>query len=177
MFKKLHSVHGDEIQQLSSFYRYQSGAVEMERLQNLQDSPTTYHPSINSYYDDQLNCIMDRVETSLDGLDTTTHERTRHHSEPQSASSRPLSRPVLSRKAVRLMEEWYYLNTEHPYPSPDVIYRLADQGRIKEEQVKKWFSNKRSRTNNTKTLSEISKRRRRPQGPPAVIYLPSFSYC
>ncbi|XP_069134267.1 uncharacterized protein [Argopecten irradians] len=177
MFKKLHCVHGDVIQQLSSFYRYQAGAVVMERLQNLRDSPATYHPSINSYYDNQLNLIMDRVETSLDGLDTTTRERTRHQSEPLSASTRPLSRPVLSRKAVRLMEEWYYLNTEHPYPSPDVIYRLADQGRIKEEQVKKWFSNKRSRTNNTKTVSEISKRRRRLQGSPGVIYLPSYDYC
>ncbi|XP_060074372.1 uncharacterized protein LOC132554091 [Ylistrum balloti] len=176
MFKRLHSVHGGEIQQLSSFYRYQAGAVEMERLQSLQDSPTAYHPSVNSYYDNQLHLIMDRVETSLDGLDTTTRERTRHQSEPLSAPSRPLSRPVLSRKAVRLMEEWYYLNTEHPYPSPDVIYRLAEQGHIKEEQVKKWFSNKRSRTHNTKTLSEISKRRRRPQGSPGVIYLPSLDY-
>ncbi|XP_060074373.1 mucin-2-like [Ylistrum balloti] len=176
MFKRLHSVHGDEIQQLSSFYRYQAGAVEMERLQSLQDSPTAYHPSVNSYYDNQLHLIMDRVETSLDGLDTTNRERTRHQSEPLTAPSRPLSRPVLSRKAVRLMEEWYYLNTEHPYPSPDVIYRLAEQGHIKEEQVKKWFSNKRSRTHNTKTLSEISKRRRRPQGSPGVIYLPSLDY-
>ncbi|OWF48639.1 cell wall protein DAN4-like [Mizuhopecten yessoensis] len=176
MFKRQHSTHGDEIQQLSSFYRYQAGAVEMERLQNLQDSAPTYHPPVNSYYDNQLHLIMDRVETSLEGLDTTTRERTRHQSEPLSAATRPLSRPVLSRKAIRLMEEWFYLNTEHPYPSPDVIHRLAEQGHVKEEQVKKWFSNKRSRTHNTKTLAEISKRRRRPQGPPGIIYLPSFDY-
>ncbi|CAG2221955.1 PXK [Mytilus edulis] len=60
------------------------------------------------------------------------------------------SRPQLSRRSVQLMEEWYHCNVDHPYPDSTTI-QSALQGNIREEQVKKWFANKRNRSQNTRT--------------------------
>ena len=70
------------------------------------------------------------------------------------------TRPTLSRKATHLMETWYNSNLEYPYPSPDTIARLATTGHVTEEQVKKWFANKRNRTRNVRPMSVISQRKR-----------------
>jgi hypothetical protein len=53
------------------------------------------------------------------------------------------------------MEQWYHSHLDCPYPSSIVIEELARRGRIKEEQVKKWFFNKRNRS---KRSSGINKR-------------------
>jgi hypothetical protein len=55
------------------------------------------------------------------------------------------------------MEDWYETHLEHPYPTGSVIDDLANQGKVAIEQVKKWFANKRNRSNNTRTLTEIAR--------------------
>jgi hypothetical protein len=45
------------------------------------------------------------------------------------------------------MEDWYETHLEHPYPTGSVIDDLANQGKVAIEQVKKWFANKRNRSN------------------------------
>lgn len=63
-FQKLKFIYPDQIQQLSSFYRYQSALVETSRFQCLHQcslDPFNYN-SLNSYYDNQLDLIIDRVE-------------------------------------------------------------------------------------------------------------------
>ena len=63
--------------------------------------------------------------------------------------------------AVRIMTAWYDQHMEHPYPSYAACEVMANSGKITVEQVKKWFANRRRRENNTKTLTEIARRRKR----------------
>lgn len=63
-FRQLEFIYPAEIQQLSSFYRYQSALLETSRFQSLQQYTNYpfYYASLNSYYDNHLHLIIDRVE-------------------------------------------------------------------------------------------------------------------
>ena len=58
-------------------------------------------------------------------------------------------RKHLSPRAIHLMEEWYRLNFNHPYPTNETIEYFALEGSISVVQVKKWMANKRVRSFNT----------------------------
>jgi hypothetical protein len=94
---------------------------------------------------------MDRVESSVQFLEDNVRQL-------QSAINRSQinvrTRPSLSQKAIQVMEQWYYSHLNHPYPTLDVIQDLATRGEIKEEQVKKWFSNKRNRSKHPPGISK-----------------------
>lgn len=153
-FNSLLPAFPDDIQSLSNFYHHQASEVETERFCAIQqkDLPSEVKYSMNFHYDSQLHQIMDRVEQSLMLLEKT---------EQMSYSGRPIKpRPLLSKRAVQLMEKWYDNHLEHPYPNTDTIEQLATAGNITSEQVKKWFANKRNRSNNTRTLTEIAKKKR-----------------
>jgi hypothetical protein len=59
------------------------------------------------------------------------------------------------------MEDWYEQNLDHPYPNNTIINQFAEQGNVNIEQVKKWFANKRNRSKNTRTLTEIARKKRK----------------
>jgi hypothetical protein len=63
--------------------------------------------------------------------------------------------------ATRVMMRWYTQNAEHPYPSYETAEVMAKAGGVTVEQVKKWFANQRLRRRNTKSLSEIARRRKK----------------
>ncbi|CAC5397180.1 unnamed protein product [Mytilus coruscus] len=151
-FNKLTSYNSTEVQQLSSFFKYQSAIIETERYQKLHQHATKpcLRDSINLHYDEQLHKVIDRVEVSVSVLQTAT--KTQPSTANSIVTSRPASfrrRPTLTRHAVTLMENWYQLNIHHPYPDQDIVRSIALQGDIREDQVKKWFANKRSRSQNT----------------------------
>ena len=158
-FSSLQSRYPDEVRNLSSFYRCQSAEVETERFRQLHGDnvPTSYRNYLNDYYDDQLHKIMDRVEKSVKVLSDAKRE------------TLPINRlylrarPLLSRKAVAMMDEWYTRNFEHPYPNQSAVDALAKAGEISVEQVKKWFANKRNRCKNTKPQPEIANMKRKRQ--------------
>ncbi|XP_060062425.1 uncharacterized protein LOC132542988 [Ylistrum balloti] len=155
-FNRLTDKFPEDVKQLSSFYRYQAALVETERFRSLhmQKYPSDYQRSLNLHYDSQLHQIMTRVEQSLTLLEESMNK----------CSSRVIKpRPLLSKKSVRVMEEWYDNHLEHPYPTASTVELLADKGKISTEQVKKWFANKRNRSNNTRTLTEIAKAKRKRQ--------------
>ena len=78
-------------------------------------------------------------------------------------SSRKCNRRTrLTPTAISIMERWYQHNEEHPYPNQEATQLLATAGSISPEQVKKWFANRRLRNGNTKDLTEIARRRKRP---------------
>ena len=157
-FIKLEHRHPEDVKQLSNFYRYQAAVVETERFRSLHTQPYSvdYQRSLNRYFDTQLHQFMERVEKSLALLE----ESACTNSQPSIITTvRP--RPQLSKKAIRLMEEWYESHLDHPYPTTTVIDQLAAKGNINIEQVKKWFANKRNRNNNTRTLTEIARQKRR----------------
>ncbi|XP_021369004.1 uncharacterized protein LOC110460439 isoform X2 [Mizuhopecten yessoensis] len=156
-FNQLTDRFPEDVNQLSSFYRYQAALVETERFRSLhtQKYAPDYQRSLNFHYDSQLHQIMTRVEQSLALL---------QESSTSPCSSRVIKpRPLLSKKSVKVMEDWYKDHLEHPYPTGSTVELLAERGRISCEQVKKWFANKRNRSNNTRTLTEIAKAKRKRQ--------------
>ncbi|XP_056015517.1 homeobox protein unc-62-like [Ostrea edulis] len=64
------------------------------------------------------------------------------------------------KKSIEIMEDWYAKHLDHPYPDSFAINLIAFQGGITVEQVKKWFGNKRNRSNNTRNLTDIAKKKR-----------------
>lgn len=76
-----------------------------------------------------------------------------YQQQPEVKTSPPVmgsSRPIISKKAIATMDTWYQDNLHHPYPTFTVIANLATQTGLKEEQVKKWFANKRNRRRNVR---------------------------
>ncbi|XP_076076241.1 uncharacterized protein LOC143047138 [Mytilus galloprovincialis] len=151
-FNKLNSHNSTDVQQLSSFFKYQSAIIETERYQKLHQHATKpcLRDSINLHYDEQLHKVIDRVEVSVSVLQKAT--QTQSSTTNNNFTTKPSStrrRPTLTRHAVTLMENWYQLNIHHPYADQDTVRSFALQGDIREDQVKKWFANKRSRNQNT----------------------------
>ncbi|CAG2211287.1 unnamed protein product [Mytilus edulis] len=163
-FTKLEVSNPTQVSQLSSFFKYQSAVIETERYQSLHQNATKPHlrVSINDHFDEQLHKAIDRVELSVLNLQQSVTDQTSTHTTTKMPSTRPYnvrSRPQLSRRSIQLMEEWYHCNIDHPYPDSTIIQSFAQQGNIREEQVKKWFANKRSRTHNTHSRTAITSRK------------------
>ena len=72
------------------------------------------------------------------------------HDTPSKKSKLP-NKPLNSR-ATRLLKDWYNSHINSPYPSEEEKERLAAEGGISLTQVKYWFANKRSRSNNTRKV-------------------------
>ncbi|XP_062618834.1 uncharacterized protein LOC134280434 [Saccostrea cucullata] len=164
-FNDLHQHHPHQINDLSSFFKYQSAQVETDRycaLHQNSNQPHHIRESINQHYNITHHRIMDRVENSLQILEESLPQpppsvnQTTANTQSTTQINNLRTRPSLSQKSVQLMEKWYYSHLEHPYPSSDVIEELARRGGFKEEQVKKWFSNKRNRSRRS---SGVNKRR------------------
>ncbi|KAK3102575.1 hypothetical protein FSP39_012311 [Pinctada imbricata] len=156
-FNKLQAHYPGNVAELSEFYKQHAGAIERDRFEMLHKTPMSadHKQSVNMNYDIELHRIMDRVEQSVRLLEDA------YNSLPVVSSTRVIRpRPLLSKKAIRIMEDWYDRNLSHPYPTPEAISDIADKGEITTEQVKKWFANKRNRSNNTRTLTEIAKKKR-----------------
>ncbi|ELU08447.1 hypothetical protein CAPTEDRAFT_71009, partial [Capitella teleta] len=54
-------------------------------------------------------------------------------------------RRFLSPESVRILSDWYTEHEDHPYPSDQIVERLANRANISVFQVKKWMANKRVR--------------------------------
>ncbi|XP_076104608.1 uncharacterized protein LOC143073160 [Mytilus galloprovincialis] len=151
-----------QIQQLSSFYRYQSAIIQTSHFQALQQYSNypCYFASLNSYYDNQLHHIIDKVESSLATLEYSNGVTASYQVITPVQQQQPVcrSRPVLSKKSVNVMETWYYDNLHHPYPNNTIIQYMAQQTNLKEEQIKKWFGNKRNRCKNARPYKKKQKK-------------------
>ena len=53
---------------------------------------------------------------------------------------------------TRILTAWLERNQHHPYPSVETVDVLARACRLEQEQVRKWFSNKRIRAKKVKRL-------------------------
>lgn len=154
-FEKLRPRHPDMIQQLSCFYRFHAASIEMERMNSIQNcSSMSLHTAIHLKFDSQIHAIIDRVEDSLHllaSINTTADTSPQVHR----------SRPVLCRRSLKVLEDWYECHLQHPYPTACQVEWLATVSSLTTEQIKKWFGNKRSRSKNTRSLTEIAKVKRR----------------
>ena len=52
----------------------------------------------------------------------------------------------LSKSAVEVLNKWFDIHSEHPYPDEETVEILSSICNITAAQVKKWFSNKRTRS-------------------------------
>ncbi|CAF3399414.1 unnamed protein product [Rotaria socialis] len=85
------------------------------------------------------------------------HSHIRHPSTSSSTCSSPTRQEqsndkecrntrFLGSRAVAVLNQWFQLNREYPYPDDDRTERLANEAGITQKQVKKWFANKRVRS-------------------------------
>ena len=157
-FIALQSKYPTEISEMSTFYQHQSAEIETERLKEIhgENMPRSFRNHLNQFYDNQLHTIMERVEKSLGLLSSTKRDII-------NLTKIFKTRPLLSKRAVNMMEEWFQRNYEHPYPSPTAVEALAKAGDITPEQVKKWFANKRNRSKNVRPNNEVANMKRKRQ--------------
>ncbi|KAK3598535.1 hypothetical protein CHS0354_005816 [Potamilus streckersoni] len=122
--------------------QFKLNETEPVKVLNDSDSSCSYIDSVKSRFDLNLHTMMNRVEKSGNLLDDAAKDSKKY------ASYIPRQRPMLSRRAVEMMEEWYASNYEHPYPNNLVLEAIAKAGDNTKEQAKKWFANKRHRCKN-----------------------------
>lgn len=152
-----------QAQDLQSFYCLKSADIESTRLTALRSTKTNIHvtKSIDAYYDQRHNSLIDQLETNLASLEAHPTQAT-HRSVPAQCTKTTVSKTKsIGSVALRIMTSWYERNSEHPYPSYDTCEVMAQAGNITVDQVKKWFANRRLRLCQTKPIQVIAKRRKR----------------
>lgn len=158
--------HPEKVRELQDFYKYQSALIETDRYRSLMMNDTNPQMKIllNQFYDQELSQIIGRVETSVALLERALYKRPLDSYMPEQ-TDRPVSviktRSLLSKRAVKLMEEWYNRHLDHPYPDVNETDQLASTGGLSQEQVRKWFANKRNRSANTRSLTHIASVKRK----------------
>lgn len=151
-YNRLQTKYPTEISKLSSFHHYHASIIESDRYMMLHlhaKSSDHFKQMYNAYFDSMLHRMMERVENSLLQL-----EKTSQVTIPKTVKTSLKNRTLLTKKAVEMMEEWYLSNLDHPYPCQKVVQSLAVFGKIREEQVRKWFANKRSRQGRTNKIQK-----------------------
>jgi len=85
------------------------------------------------------------------------HSHHRHPSTSSSTCSSPTPQEqsndkecrntrFLGNRAVAVLNHWFQLNRDYPYPDDERTEQLANEAGITQKQVKKWFANKRVRS-------------------------------
>jgi hypothetical protein len=144
-YESLRRRYPDDIDRLASFHRYHTNVFETNRYKMLQlhaNSPAHVQQMCNDYFDKQLHSIMEYVENSLSELEKIDQEQMTR--KPIDVS-KFRKRSYLLKKATSMMKEWFQSNLHYPYPRENVIESMCERGGITKVQVRKWFSNRRSR--------------------------------
>ena len=146
------------VHDLQGFYVNKSSEIECDRYSSLRTAGVnkTLLKSINIQYDERHLDLIDRVDRSISLLEKMFEKPSR-----EIRKHSTLGMTKISGVAIDIMTTWYNRNSEHPYPGYESAEVMAKAGNISIDQVKKWFSNRRQRNGNTKTISEIARRRKR----------------
>ncbi|KAL3856044.1 hypothetical protein ACJMK2_015240 [Sinanodonta woodiana] len=133
--------------QMSNNSRCEFELNNTEPVWLLHDSHHSCHNRgpVTSPFDLDLHTRTSYVENGGSVLDGTESVRNSKRYAPYMRRQRPM----LSRRAVSMMEDWYSKNYQNPYPTISAVETIATTGGITNEQVKKWFANKRNRCRNT----------------------------
>lgn len=127
-------------------------------------------PLLDNYYNKHHLILTQRVSQSVTMLEnyhlndvslitSVNPVQCRMNNKPKRISRR---RPPkhLKPEAHAILMSWYRDHKDNPYPDMRVCRQLAEKAEVSLPQVKKWFCNKRARTNNTRSLAEIVKLRK-----------------
>ncbi|XP_023932951.1 homeobox protein knotted-1-like 8 [Lingula anatina] len=151
-FRKLSSLQNEKVAQLESFFNTQCAVIETQRSDAIADLAGTMDRSsfehqlklIHKFHDQQRVHLTLRVSASLNLLKDSLPE------DPELCTTKKTKNRLLNPKAVEIMQNWYDMHCENPYPTEEEKRDLAEQGGISLGQVKAWFANKRNRNCNTK---------------------------
>ena len=119
------------IRELQDFYKYQTALVETDRYRSLllDDGHGNLKEVVNQFYDQELLLILERVEASVTLLEqsviSSNEEANAIISRSYLRAPGVRTRSLLSKPAVRLMEQWYSKHLDHPYPSVEETDALA----------------------------------------------------
>lgn len=153
-YDRLQGQYPTEITQLSSFHRHHAAVIEADRYMMLHlhaNSSESTQQMYHAYFDSMLHNMMERVENSLSKLEEKSNTPKKKPAKPSLFKGRT----QLTKKAISMMEEWYQSNLSDPYPCQKVVQSLAVFGEIREEQVRKWFANKRTRHGRTTKIKKF----------------------
>ena len=141
-----------KLDDLQTFYDLQSAQIESERFQLLYGNRSDERlcSSVNCYHDNEHRQLIKMVEKSLGLL------QDKRNGDVKTSTSTTRVPPDGS--ATQHLADWFEENRNHPYPTPAVKYRMAEEGNMSIAQVNKWFSNRRVRSGSAD--GNASKRRR-----------------
>ena len=92
------------------------------------------------------------ASSAIVGQSSVTRGRKRQH---MKSSSTAKSRRI-SPAETEILEAWYARHIRSPYPSTDQLTQLSHQCQLARAQIKKWLSNKRSRSGNCRPKRKYS---------------------
>ncbi len=136
-------------------------------------SDENHHNSNEDYSDSSMSDDYDPINhqslsTSSNGNNTNTSGikmEVERGEDVLSHSNGNLSASRVNRffpdKVVDVLNKWFFENQEYPYPDDNMTNVLAREANISAKQVRKWFANKRVRSNKClKTTCRTKKDRR-----------------
>ncbi|CAF1089952.1 unnamed protein product [Rotaria sordida] len=110
--------------------------VKQERNRHHYHSTPLRSQQINSHH-------IRHPSTSSSTCSSSTHQE-RSHSPVDDKECR--NTRFLGSRAVAVLNHWFQSNRDYPYPDDERTDRLAREAGITQKQVKKWFANKRVRS-------------------------------
>ena len=151
IYDQQHNALISHVEDMCRILDTKSKGSQFASIQQSNSSPTSNTASsVQSPQSPETPCLSSTDSAMLSSRTSVT------------APTNKTRRSRLTATSISIMERWYQQNEEHPYPNQDTTQLLATSGNISPEQVKKWFANRRLRKGDTKKLSEIARRRKRP---------------
>lgn len=129
---------------LSSSPQFTTGSADNTNQLVSSSSSTTSSTNQNDDYLDTFSDDMD-LNNSASVPSTTSPSKGQNSADNSSASAR-LNR-FFPDTVVEILNKWFYENQEYPYPNESMTNMLAKEANISAKQVRKWFANKRVRSN------------------------------
>lgn len=139
---------------------------------NTSKDSSGYSSFASSHESSCDNLESTRLDDSDQPLDLTVSTTSSHTPTPQLYSpyerSSSIEKKSLNPEAIHVLTSWYRAHHYHPYPTPEDIEYLADQGNVTPTQVRKWFSNKRFRSRDGKSTPKMHHQQ--------LFYVPQFGH-
>ena len=107
----------------------------------------SFSPEYKSYCNPAGEVFLDASMTDDAELDNNNSEfMSSADAEANTSSGRPANR-FFPDGVVDILNKWFYENQNYPYPDENMTNILAKDANISAKQVRKWFANKRVRSN------------------------------
>ncbi|CAF1048061.1 unnamed protein product [Adineta steineri] len=143
--------HNDNIQETSDFIikktTYDSGFVDTSDENNdltmVKQERNRHHYHSTPLRPQQIHSHVRHPSTSSSTCSSPTNQE-RSHSPVDDKECR--NTRFLGSRAVAVLNHWFQSNRDYPYPDDERTDRLAREAGITQKQVKKWFANKRVRS-------------------------------